>query len=145
MSPLTLVKPLAVALTVAFSAPAAAGMTQEQVNETLRGTPSIYNALFTAAVIHHIVETCDALDGPNRLSRVAFFLPLYREARGMGFSRAEIESFVEDDAEQERMRQLVYSHLERQGVAHDNEAAVCAFGRAQIADGNAIGRRLSER
>ncbi len=140
-----LIRSLALAAALLTAPMASAAMTQAEVNDALRGNSSIYNALFTAAIIHHVAETCDTLGGPGRLERVAFFLPLYRQARSMGFSRAQIEAFVDDEAEQDRMRQLVYRHLEREGVAPNEASAVCAYGRQQIEERTPIGRRLSER
>ena len=137
---------LAVTLPLGAALPqAAAAMPQAQVNDSLRGESSIYNALFTAALIHHVVQVCDELRGPNRLERVAFFLPLYREARSMGFSRDQIENFVNDEAEKALMQTLVDRHLQAQGVDPKDVPAVCAFGRQQIEERTPIGRRLSER
>ena len=140
-----LFRPLALAAALFTPPMVSAAMTQTEINDALRANSSIYNALFTAAVIHHVADTCDTLGGPGRLERVAFFLPLYRQARSMGFSRRQIESFVDDKAEQEQMRQLVYRYMERQGVAPTEAAAVCAWGRQQIEERTPIGRRLSER
>jgi len=142
----TLLRPLALAVALA-AAPftVAAAQSQAEVNDALRANSAIYNGLFTAAVIHHVAQTCDTLQGPNRASRLAYFLGLYRQARALGYSRAQIESFVNDEAEQAQMRVLVYRHLEGQGFAPTDAAAVCAYGRQEIEKGSSVGRRLSER
>ena len=124
---------------------AVAATTQADVNAALRGNPDIYNGLFTAGLIKHIVDTCPSVEGPSRLSRTTFFLGLYNKARGMGFSRAQIEAFVEDKGEQDRLRALVMAHLEKQGVAPDTQDSVCAFARAQMAERTELGRRLREK
>ena len=124
---------------------AGAAPSQAEVNETLRGTPAIYNGLFTAALIKHVTDTCPAIAPPGRLTRVNFLLGLYNNARGMGFSRSQIEGFVEDKAEQARMRGIVESHLRRAGVSPSSETEVCAYARAQIAERTALGRQLRER
>ena len=123
----------------------AAAMPQSEVNETLRNESSIYNALFTAALINHVVQVCDDLRGPGRLERVGFFLPLYRQARSLGFSRDQIENFVNDDDEKALMQRLVDRHLEARGVTPRDADAVCAWGYQQIEERTPIGRRLSER
>lgn len=142
-----LIRPVALAAAVALMpvASIASAQTQAQVNEALRSNRSIENGLFTAALIAHIADTCDTLRGPGRASRVAFFLGLYRQARAMGFSRAQIENYVNDPAERARMQRLVHRHLERQGVSPTDPAAVCAFGRQEIEKRSPVGRRLSER
>lgn len=120
-------------------------MTQAEVNDTLRGTPAIYNGLFTAAVIRHISSTCPAIEPPGRLARTNYFLRLYNRARDLGFSRAQIEAFVEDRNERARLEQTVLSHLRNAGVDPMNEASVCAYARTQIAERTALGRQLRER
>ncbi len=134
---------LVAALSITGSASAAA--TQAEINAALRGNSDIYNGLFTAALIRHIVDVCPAIEPPGRLRRVSYFLSLYNQARGMGFSRAQIEGFVEDKDEQARMQGLVDSHLQREGVDPASEAEVCAFARAQIAERTALGRQMRER
>jgi hypothetical protein len=132
-------------LLVVIGASASAATTQAEVNAALRGNPAVYDGLFTAGLIKHIVDTCPSVEGPSRLSRTTFFLGLYNRARGMGFSRAQIEAFVEDKSEQDHLRALVKAHLEKQGVAADKEDSVCAYARAQIAARTELGRRLREK
>ena len=136
---------LTTALLVIGTAMASTATTQAQVNDTLRNTPEIYNGLFTAALIKHVVDTCPAVDPPGRMSRVRYFLSLYNRARNLGFSRAQIEAFVEDKQEQARLRGIVEAHLQRAGVNPNNEAEVCAYAQAQIAERSALGRQLRER
>jgi hypothetical protein len=127
------------------SSPALA-MTQAEVNDLLRGTPEVYNGLFTAALIKHISDSCpDSIEPPGRLARVRYFLGLYSTARALGPDRQQIEAFVEDEAEQERMRALVYSHLRSAGVDPMNQQAVCAYASDQIAQATALGQRLREK
>ena len=139
---------LAVALLLPSTAMAAAeprNMTQAEANAAVRQMPALFNPLFTAAVIRHVVRVCDALEGPSRMQRRAYFLPVYLDARRAGFSRAQIEAFVNDPQEQALMQAQVDRFLQSRGVAPAQPAAVCAFGRAEMAAGTAIGRRLSER
>ncbi|MGP9788460.1 DUF5333 family protein [Roseinatronobacter sp. NSM] len=120
-------------------------MQQADVNAALRGNADIYNGLFTAALIKHIVDICADLQGPNRLQRVTFFMGLYNQARGMGFSRAQIEAFVDDKTEQQRLQGVVDGYLTQTGVDPSDTQAVCTYARAEMADRSALGRRLRER
>lgn len=129
-----------------FAGGPAAAMTQSEVNELLRGAPEVYNGLFTAALVKHIADSCpDSIDPPGKLARVTYFLGLYSKARALGPSRSQIEAFVEDEAEQERMRQLVYTYLRAADVDPLNEQAVCAYASDQIAEGTSLGSRLREK
>lgn len=145
MTRATLLAGLAVAASLATGS-AAQSMTQAEVNDLLRATPEVYNGLFTAALIKHIADSCpDSIDPPGRLARVAYFFGLYNKARALGPDRRQIEAFVEDEAEQERMRQLVFTYLRAADVDPMNEQAVCAYASDQIAEGSAIGQRLREK
>lgn len=120
-------------------------MTQAEVNEALRNNADIYNGLYFAALVYEIGRRCDELRGPNRLARTTYFLGLYNQARRLGFSRAQIEGFVEDEAERARVDALVRNYVESRGARMDDPASICALGRAEMAAGTAVGRRLSER
>lgn len=135
---------LMAAVLVGGAAIADAATPQAQVNDALRGNHHIYNGLFTAALIKHVVDTCPTVSPPGRLARVGYFLSLYNRAREMGYDRAQIEAFVEDEAEQERMRVLVAQHLRGAEVDPTSEAEVCAFARAEMAGRTALGRQLRE-
>lgn len=136
---------LALVVAATLTGGASAATTQAEVNEALRGNPQVYNGLFTAALIKHVTDTCPAIRPPGRFARVNYFLSLYNRARAMGYSRAQIEAFVEDDAEQARMRAQVEGHLRSAGVDPASEAEICAYARDQIAERTALGRQLSER
>ncbi|MCC5963157.1 MAG: hypothetical protein JJU09_08515 [Rhodobacteraceae bacterium] len=136
---------IALVAALSLSAGANAGTTQAEVNEALRGNPDIYNGLFTAALIRHVSRKCDGIDPPGRLARTRYFLSLYNRARGLGYSRAQIEAFVEDKEEQALMQAQVDGHLERAGVDPASEAEICAYTRTQIAERTALGRQLTER
>lgn len=134
------------ACSIMLAAPLAAdAMPQADVNAALRGNQAIYNGLFTAAVIRHIVNACPDLQGPNRLQRVSFFLSLYNQARGMGFTRDQIEAFVEDEGEQDRLQSVVDRHFMDAGVDPKDDRAVCVYARGQMEERTALGRRLRER
>lgn len=132
-------------LALTLTTGASAATSQAQVNDTLRSTPAIYNGLFTAGLVKHVVDSCPDLQGPNRFQRTSYFLGLFNQARGLGFSRAQIQAFVDDRDEQRRLRQVVYSHLERQGVDPRDKSAVCTWARQQMAARTGVGPSLRER
>lgn len=118
---------------------------QAEINAMLRGDERLWNGLLTASIIAHIVRRCDALEGPSRFMRRAYFLPLYNRARSMGATRAQIEAFVEDEAEKARMEEATRRYITQRGARPDDPESICALGRAEMEAGTPIGRRLSER
>ncbi len=137
---------LALALAGLLTGAASAAQTQSEINDALRAHTGIYNGLFTAAIIKHVTDTCPEIEPPGRARRVSFFLGLYNQARGLGYSRSEIQAFVEDKGEQDRMREVVRQHLLRAGVSDPfSEREICAYARNEIAQRTALGRQLRER
>ena len=135
---------LALGLVLSGAAPAQA-MSQQAANEMLRGDERIWGGLLHAGIVAHIVAECDSIDGPSRLVQNAFFLSLYNQARRLGASRAQIEAFVEDEAEKARLEGEVRRYIESTGARPDDPASVCALGRAEIDARSPVGRRLNER
>ena len=70
---------------------------------------------------------------------------LESRAKRMGYSDEEIEDYVTSKAEKKRMRKRGEAFLKARGVALDNDAAYCTFGREEIAKGSQIGVLLKER
>ncbi|MFN4057156.1 MAG: DUF5333 family protein [Roseinatronobacter sp.] len=138
-------KSLALVVGVSLASSAVGATPQAEVNAALRAHAPVYNGLFTAGLIKHIVDTCPDLQGPSRFARTRFFLGLYNQARALGYSRAQIEAFVDDKGEQERLRGVVFNHLRGQGVSPTDASAVCGFARAQMQAGTDLGRQLRER
>ena len=135
---------LALTALVVPSTPAQA-MTQAEVNNALRSHEGISRGLLNAQILALITRECDSLEPPPRLIRNAYFLGLYNQARRLGFSRAQIEAFVEDEAEQARVEQEARSYIRSTGADPDNAQSVCALGRAEMRARTEIGRRLRER
>lgn len=135
---------LAMLVVLVPAAPAMA-MSQQEANALLRSDARVWGGLLDAAIIAHIVRECEHIDGPSRFARRAYFLPLYNRARRLGVPRAQIEAFVEDEAEQARLEAEVHRYIESTGARPDDPASVCALGRAEIAARTPVGRRLTER
>lgn len=123
----------------------AQAMTQQEANALLRSDERVWDGLLNAAIIAHIVRGCEQIEGPSRLARRTYFLPLYNRARRLGASRAQIEAFIDDEGEQARLEADVHRYIESTGARPDDAASLCALGRAEIAARTPVGRRLTER
>lgn len=123
---------------------AAQGLTQAQVNQTLRDHPQISAGLFTVAFATAIRDICPSIDG--RFFRgLSFVNTLQDQAIELGFTRAQIRAFVEDEAEVARMYDRVRAHAAERGASEDEPETVCALGRAEIAANTEVGRLLRQR
>ena len=134
-----------VALFALFALPATAqGLTQAEVNQTLREHPQISQGLFAVALATAVRDICPEIEG--RLFRgLSYLNGLQQQAMALGFSRSQIRAFVEDPAEVALMYERVRAYARARGAAEDQPETVCALGRAEIAAGSDAGRLLRQR
>lgn len=109
--------------------------------QSLRDVPVVTEGLITAAIAWEIGDKCDDLDA-RLLRGVAFLNGLKDHARGLGYSNADIDAFVDDKAEKDRLESEARARLTAMGAVPGDAASFCAVGNAEIAAGSAIGRLL---
>lgn len=110
--------------------------------DTLRSDERLHNGLLAITIGRHIERTCPSIDRRN-LAANAFLLGLANHAMGLGYSRAEVTAYVEDDAEQDRYIALARRYFAERGVAAEDDVdGTCRVGRDEIANGSPIGRLL---
>jgi len=122
---------------IAFAVPATAA----EAKPHLRDVPEIETALFTVALANEVDKKCDSISG-RRLKGYKQLFDLRSRANQLGYSDAEIRSYVESDTEKARMRSKGEEFLQTQGVDINKPETFCAFGRAEIAKSSAIGALL---
>lgn len=137
---------LPAALSLGLAAGAAAqATTQAEVNAALRADPQIWTSFVAMAAAREIRDRCPTIDSRDFRAR-AHVLSLYNRARGMGYSRAQIMAFIDDEGEKARLRAETIAWFGRNGVqVSDGADAFCALGQAQIAQGTQTGSYLRAR
>lgn len=124
----------AVLITLALTAPA-------QANPALRDVPEIDDTLMQIAIADEIRKSCDDISA-RMIRALAQVNQLQSKAKALGYSAEEIDDYVSSKAEKSRMRAKAEAWLAAQGVNAKDEAALCAFGRSQIAQQTYIGSLL---
>ena len=126
-------RPVATAALCALAMPALAGLEQE---------PRITEGLIAVGIAYEISEVCPEI-GPRRLRGLQALLGLRAEAVRLGYSSAEIEAFIDDDAAKDRLEVVARRRLADKGASRGDVAAHCRVGEAEMAQGSAIGQLLS--
>lgn len=104
----------------------------------LREVSEIDDRLMVIAIADEIRKTCDEIEG--RVFKGIFTLKALRSrAKDLGYTDDEIDSYVNSKAEKKRMRQKAEAYLASQGVDVSDEAALCRYGREEIARGGPVG------
>jgi hypothetical protein len=121
-----------------------AGSARADEWDTLRNDERVHNGL--ADDRHRAAYRADLPD--DRAAdhrRGAFLLGLANHAMSLGYSRAEVTEYVEDDTEQERMIAIARQYFAQRGVTSlEDVDGACRVGRDEIAAGTQIGRLLRE-
>ena len=63
-------------------------------------------------------------------------------AREQGYSEAEIEAFIDSDADEARLKEMASRYLAARGAVEGREETYCAIGRREIARQSPTGRLL---
>ncbi len=128
-----------VAGVLAFAATAAAAEAAVPLNQE----PHINESLIAVAVGNAIRKTC-----PGISARMMVVFSKGRElqtyAYEKGYSKDEVEAFLDDDTEKARVKGLAADYMSANGVVESDVETYCALGRAEIAKDSLIGSLLRE-
>lgn len=107
----------------------------------LREVAYVDDGLFQIAVADVIRKGCSNID-----ARVFRALGAMRDLRdhalSLGYTRAEIEAYVDSDTEKNRMRARGAELFAARGVNPENPDDLCRMGREEIAKKSPVGKLL---
>lgn len=124
---------MAIAMTV-FSGAASA-------QTALKDVTFVREGIIATGMAFEISEKCSSLS-PRKIRGINYLFSLRKHAFGLGFTSAQVDAYVNDKAEENRLKQVAYGRLSDLGAVGGNEASYCVIGRAEQAKGSAIGRLL---
>jgi len=109
--------------------------------EPLSKEKYINDRLIAARVADRIRRECPSIDGRIVLA-YSQARALQRYALDKGYSKAQIDAFLEDKAEKQRIYAVAEDYLARNGAKKGNAESFCAIGRAEIAGRTVSGSLL---
>lgn len=112
-----------------------------QAKRPLEEVTSITDGLLWIGIADEIRKTC-----PNISARMFKALTringIHNEAKSLGYSKDEIDTFRTSDANKAEMRSRGEAYLQANGVVLDDPETYCTLGRAEIAKSSQIGTLL---
>ena len=120
-----------------------AGASRADAWQPLRDDDRIHQGLIVIAVGRHIHNVCPDISA-RLVPALTYAEGLVAHARSLGFSRSEVNAYIDDSAEQDRYRAIAAQYFAQQGGDMADAQSVCAVGRDEITAGSAIGRLLRE-
>ena len=138
MTPMIL-RTLALSLGIALALPAGGAAANNL--PSLRENKRVNDELFAAAVGDQIRRNC-----PSVHARMFYVLRKAREleayAMSLGYTKAQIDAYVESDEEKARMRERRDRYLAENGVVRGDAESYCRLGRREIENRTFIGSLL---
>lgn len=118
---------------------AAAGIAgSASAQSALKDVQRVRDGIIHVGMAFEISEQCDSLR-PRTFRGLSFLNTLKNYATELGFSDADIDAYINDDAEKDRLEGIARQELIRLGAEQGNAATYCAVGRAQMDAGTRVG------
>jgi hypothetical protein len=105
---------------------------------------AVNDGLRSVAIADEIRENCGSISA-RMIRALSFVRSIESYAQSQGYSDAEIEAFVGDRTEKNRLKADARAYMMQQGVVTGDEASYCTLGQAEIAAGSQIGALLRSR
>jgi hypothetical protein len=129
-------KKLALSAVVVLATVMSAGHLSAQT--ALKDVAKVRDGIIFVGMAYEISERCGSINA--RLFRgLGYLQSLRRHARDLGYSEAEVDAYINDDAEKDRLEGIARAQLAQLGVVPDQEATYCAVGRAEIDANTRVG------
>ena len=107
----------------------------------LKDVAHVREGIIAVGMAVELSDKCGSIS-PRTLRGINYLRGLQDHARGLGFSQAQIDAYVDDKSEKNRLEGIARTRLADMGVVNGQESTYCAVGRAQISQGTAVGRLL---
>lgn len=127
-----------------LSAALVTGATGVSAQAGLQNEKDINTGLLAAAAAEKIQRECDTIS-PRWFRARAYMNELKSMATARGYSEAEIEAYVSNDAEKAKMRERRNRYFAAHGASNKNPQSLCVLGHQEIARNSQIGVLLRAR
>lgn len=107
----------------------------------LKDVTHVREGLIAVGMAVELSDECSSLK-PRTLRGINFLRSLQNHASDLGFSQAQIDAYVDDKNEKQRLEGVARARLADLGVVAGQESTYCTVGRAQISQGTQVGRLL---
>ena len=112
--------------------------------EALRSDAQVENGVLIVAIGDIIRDNCPNIED-RRGRSIPFLIGLVQRAQSLGYSRSEVEAYVDDADERARVEARARQWMVQQGADLGSPETICAVARDEISAQSAIGRLIRER
>lgn len=118
------------------------GALPARANEVpLKDVPFVSEGIIATGIAYEIGRVCPSLTA-RVLAGIFFLYELQSYAYDLGYSKAEVDGFINDKDEKTRLESVARARLAEMGAMVDQPETYCAVGRQEIKLGSQIGKLL---
>lgn len=103
--------------------------------------PRVTEGLINVAIAFEVSRVCPDISA-RRLRGINYLFSLKSTARDLGYSNAQIDAFIDNSSEKQRLEGIARTRLSRMGAKAGQPQTYCHVGRVEIAKGSDVGRLL---
>ena len=104
----------------------------------LKDVQRVRDGIIHVGMAYEISEKCSSIRA-RTWRGITFLQSLKSHAEGLGYTDAQIDAYINDDAEKDRLEAIARGELARLGIVEGDEGTYCAVGRSQIAANTRVG------
>lgn len=128
-------KPIALAFAAVLAA------TGAQAQSFPGDIEEVTEGLIAVGMAVELSDRCDSVSA-RRLRGINFLFGLKSTLEEAGFSNAEIDAYIDNRAEKNRLEGIARDRLAALGVVPGQQSTYCSVARGQIAQGTQVGQLL---
>ncbi|MDA9208235.1 DUF5333 domain-containing protein [Octadecabacter sp.] len=112
-----------------------------QAQSSPRDVTRVTEGLIAAGMAIELGDYCDSVS-VRMIRGLNFLQGLKGDLRDAGFSNDQIDAYIDDDQEKDRLEGIARGRLADLGVDTSDRASYCTVARNQIAQGTQVGALL---
>lgn len=133
-------KPIpAVVLTIAVGLSALGGAVAAK--PALKDVAYVREGIIAAGMAYELSEKCGSVSA-RMIRGLNYLYSLRNHAKGLGYTSGEIDAYINDKVEENRLTGIARARLAAKGTVAGQEATYCNVARAEMAAGSTIGNLL---
>lgn len=110
----------------------------------IKDDKEVFSRLLITAIANEIRENCETI-AAREIKATFYVLGIVSYAKRQGFSMDEIDTFRNDETQQNRLRAATYKYLDANGVDRSKKTGYCALGTVEMNNRTASGKLLKSR
>ena len=117
------------------------GPVSAEARKALQDDQTIENGLVIISIGRMLYKGCGDIQ-PRRLKALGFATSLHNRAQSLGYSRSEIDAYLDSEEDKARVVGKAQAYLRSKGATLSDPASVCAIGRDEIESETSVGKYL---